>query len=283
MVKVAHISDPHLFVSYPKFSWLFNKRILGYLDFMLYRKLIYDVNQFKSLLKLLREEKVDYLVISGDISAIALPQELSIAKEWLESEFWWNNKLIVVPGNHDYYTIEAWKKDYFGELYKPLLSSNIGLGDGFPFVKLYDNIAFIGLNSNVVNPPFMAFGKIGGKQLLKLDSLLSSKELVDKLIFIVIHHPPLFYGSLFKHLFRGLYDYKELLKILFKYPRYRFIVLSGHWHTRRVEEHLNVKIFVAPSISSKFSGSYKAGYFIFTISPDNNLSYQFKGIDPSSF
>ena len=55
----------------------------------------------------------DYLVISGDLTQLALPEEFAKARMALRPLLKNQERVSIVPGNHDYYVSETKESDYF--------------------------------------------------------------------------------------------------------------------------------------------------------------------------
>ena len=82
-------------------------------------------NEFNSLLKAIKDEKIDYIVLSGDITAKAEQRDYEIAYKFtkkLMNHFELSpQQVIVVPGNHDYnraitlnaYSVETMRENKF--------------------------------------------------------------------------------------------------------------------------------------------------------------------------
>ena len=82
---------------------------------------------------------VEHLVLSGDLTAYAMPDEFIRARAalapWAEDRA----RASVIPGNHDRYTPGALKSRRFERSFGQLLPSDIpelAVEDGFPFVRL---------------------------------------------------------------------------------------------------------------------------------------------------
>jgi 3',5'-cyclic AMP phosphodiesterase CpdA len=178
--------------------------------------------------------QVDHVILSGDLTAYALPVEFEGARKalgpWAEEP----RRCTVIPGNHDRYTPGAHRTRRFEQTFGNLLVSDlpdVAVEEGFPFVRLLgERDAVIGLQSaRVPYFPGLSYGVVGKAQRRALAALLRRPELDGRAVLVVVHHAP--FGALGKpdRLLHGLVDAPALLKML---PGERFAVLHGHIHQR---------------------------------------------------
>ncbi|WP_119458550.1 metallophosphoesterase family protein [Rhodospirillaceae bacterium SYSU D60014] len=203
MFTLAHLSDPHLgSMPVPGFRALAGKRALGYLSWRSHRKAIHDGPVLPTLAADLRSAAPDHIAITGDITNIALPEEFTRAREWLNG-LGEPSVVTVVPGNHDAYVGVPWESA-LGK-WTPFMSgvaANLPAEDApvetpvsstedFPFVRLRGPIAIVGVSSACPTPVFSAAGRCGAAQLAALADRLT--ELGQRKLFrvVLIHHPPL--------------------------------------------------------------------------------------------
>jgi len=178
--------------------------------------------------------EVDHAILSGDVTAYALPVEFEEARAAMGQ--WANEprRCTVIPGNHDRYTPGAHRTRRFEQSFGNLLVSDlpdVAVEEGFPFVRLLgERDAVIGLQSaRVPYFPGLSYGIVGRKQLDALAALVRRPELDGRAVLVVVHHAP--FGALGKpdRLLHGLVDAPALLALL---PGDRFAVLHGHIHQR---------------------------------------------------
>jgi len=177
---------------------------------------------------------VDHFVLSGDLTAYAMPDEFQRARAALAP--WVEDKRLasVIPGNHDRYTPGALKGRRFERSFGQLLPSDIpelAVEDGFPFVRLLGaRDAVVGLcSARVPRFPGMSFGVIGRPQLEALAALVSHPLLSARALLVAVHHAPFKANGKPDKPSHGLVDREELLALL---PGPRFAVLHGHIHHR---------------------------------------------------
>jgi len=136
----------------------------------------------------------------------------------------------------------------------------------FPFLRIRDQIAIIGLSSAETTPPFVAGGHVGKRQLEHLDRLLETLGKAGFFRVVLIHHPPL-PGKNSRR--KGLWDAADLTEILKKHgPE---LVLHGHNHkymlTMLETRRGPIPVVGAPSASAKATRHHPAaGYCLYRIS-----------------
>ena len=130
MLKLAHLSDPHLGpLPDPKLIQLFSKRILGYLNWRTHRARSMGGSTLDQLVADMKAQQPDHIAITGDLVNIALPLEIIGARHWLD-EIGPPDRVSVVPGNHDAYVPGALKKAT--EAWRPYMSADDGTGSEVP-------------------------------------------------------------------------------------------------------------------------------------------------------
>jgi len=226
MIRIAHATDIHWMTTPPPAS-LLGKRFLGTANLYLRgRRHAFSAKTQTALVQSIMKAGPDALVISGDLTAQALPAEFEVARGTLK-ELIAQMPTFVVPGNHDVYTQGAKKnrriQHYFGDLMG--LSDDSSLG-----VMALGNYLFIGLNPN--RPTVIqASGMIPERQLTELKELLSSELVTDKNLVLVIHYPILgTTGKPYDNTGHGLPNVHALIEILENAPKRPMMVLHGHKH-----------------------------------------------------
>jgi 3',5'-cyclic AMP phosphodiesterase CpdA len=237
-VRIAHFSDLHILnlegVGPHRFL---NKRIAGYANIRLSRGHTHHPRFVRAIAREIKRCKVDHVVITGDLTNLALDEEFAAAQELLDDELGLPpGDVSIVPGNHDLYTRGALRGKrfvkYFGAHMTtdlPELGVEIPLGR-FPFVRLRGAAAIIGVTSAVPRLPFVASGKIGKAQAEALTRILAHPEVRKRTPVLLMHHPAHNPLSTARRLLRGLEDAALLWSSLEDVPRGLF--LHGHLHQR---------------------------------------------------
>ena len=237
-MKIAHLSDLHLLAlqGVPARRFM-NKRFTGWLNLRLKRGSIHRSEYVRAIAREIARLDVDHVVVTGDLTNLALESEYELARELFENELGLDpSRITIVPGNHDMYTRGAMTsrrfERYFGlwlESDLPELAVEAGAGR-FPVVKLRDGVAIVSLSSAVPRLPLVAAGELGQAQRDALARVLAHPEVTRRTLVLALHHPVVHRWSRIKTHLEGLRDTTELLAQLQDVPR--GLLLHGHLHRR---------------------------------------------------
>lgn len=229
MLKLAHMSDPHLGpLPDPKLMQLLSKRILGYLNWKRNRARVMTGNWLDQLVQDMKAQSPDHIAVTGDLVNIALPLEIIGAQQWLQ-ETGDPENVSVVPGNHDAYVPGALRSARMA--WAPYMSGDGSIPEAeprpedFPYVRIRGNVALIGVSTARASGPWFATGRVGGRQIRRLAKIL--EELGDKDLFrvVMIHHPPFRRAT---HMHKRLSDSSRLRAAVKKVGAE--LILHGHTH-----------------------------------------------------
>jgi 3',5'-cyclic AMP phosphodiesterase CpdA len=236
MFRVAHISDLHVLAP-GGINWraiLFNKRITGYINLVLRRGRVHRRAYLEAVLHA-ASRNADHLVVTGDITNMALESEFMEARSLLD-EAARRIEVTVVPGNHDIYLPPVFRQrrfqHHFGRFLRsdlPQLALDLPAGR-YPCVKLRGSVAIVALSSGVPRPPFVSEGYLGREQLAALVGVLAYPEVKRRTPVVLLHHPPVDRRIRLAQLRDGLSDAAALRRILGTLTR--GLVLFGHLHRR---------------------------------------------------
>ena len=263
--RFAHLSDPHLSdPSGVRARELAGKRVLGYLSWRRRRRHEHRPEMLEMLGADLQRLAPDHIVVTGDLTHIALPQEFIQARGWLES-LGRPQDVTVVPGNHDAYVRVNWP-DSLGQ-WQAFLAGDKPTAHVFPSLRIRGPVAFIGLNTAVPSAPLLATGRIGQDQMQRLEALLAALPR-DLLRVLLLHHPPVPGEEKWR---KRLVDAPRLCALLAQHPV--DLVLHGHRH-RALHSMIRVPgsgipVFGIPSASAIGAHSnYPSTYNEYDISSD---------------
>jgi 3',5'-cyclic AMP phosphodiesterase CpdA len=221
MFTLAHLSDPHLApLPAPRWRELIGKRVTGYINWQRRRRFIHDPAVLAKIVADLKSQSPDAIAVTGDLTNIALPQEIAVGRDWLAA-LGAPADVTVIPGNHDVYVPAAGV--LVDRQWRPYMSEDDETA-GFPFVRRRGPLGLIGVSTGVPTPPFFATGLIGNEQLAAL--ALTLDELKAKKLFrvVLIHHPPVSKAARHKRLI----DAHILLHVIAEHGAE--LVLHGHDH-----------------------------------------------------
>ncbi|WP_437594042.1 metallophosphoesterase family protein [Sorangium sp. So ce1000] len=248
-MRIAHLSDLHLLSLEGAVPFrLLNKRLTGYLNLRFRRHAIHKPHAVRAAAREIRRLDVDHVVITGDVSNLALEREFVLVRNFLQSDLGLPpERVSIVPGNHDAYTQGAHRSQRFSQYFAPYLRSDLpldtpGNGDGgasaFPFVHLRGPVAIIGLSTAWPRPPLVASGRLGPVQLRALERALAHPEVRRRTPVVLQHHPFHNPASRAKTLLEGLGDAAAEGRLLRQVGR--GLLLHGHLH-RRIHRKLHTE------------------------------------------
>jgi 3',5'-cyclic AMP phosphodiesterase CpdA len=227
MFRLAHISDVHL-GPLPGVTYrdLASKRVIGYVNWQRNRRRQMHDAVIDTILVDLRSQVPDHLAVTGDLVNLALDSEIEMARLWLES-LGSPHDVSVVPGNHDAYVPGAFDKAC--RAWAPWMR-----GDGvegpvdrqsFPYLRVRDNVALIGVTTARATAPFMANGFFREGQARRLAALLDETRRRGLFRVVMIHHPPV-RGAVSPH--KRLFGITRFQKVVGRHGA--DLVLHGHSH-----------------------------------------------------
>lgn len=188
MFTLAQIADPHVApLPRPTIGELSSKRLLGYLSWCVRRKRVHTSKVLDALTSDLVATKPDHIAVVGDLTNIALPREFPAALAWLR-RLGDPSLVSVIPGNHDTYVAQP--RDRALALWDEYMQSDDANG-AYPWVRVRDDVAIVGVSTAIATLPFLATGKVGGEQLRRLRDALMALGKRGLFRVVLIHHPPL--------------------------------------------------------------------------------------------
>ena len=268
MFQLAHFSDPHI-APLPKVrpAQLANKRFLGWLSWKRRRQRLHRREILDALAADLRAQAPDHVVVTGDITNIALPEEFRQAGDWLGA-LGASDWISVVPGNHDAYVALPWGQGLGtwaafmsgdGGPADPALSAegtDAGRG-AFPFLRRRGPLAILGLSTALPTPPGSAAGALGSGQLDRLAASLKTLGREGLFRCVLLHHPPQDNGISWR---KRLVDAEAFRAVLREAGAE--LVLHGHDHAfhdaRLAGPRGPIPVFGVPSASASL-GQHRPG------------------------
>jgi 3',5'-cyclic AMP phosphodiesterase CpdA len=222
-ITIAHVSDLHLPFE-PQLSTRerMSKRQLSAWSWRR-RRSIHRAEILGALGAEMRSPDLDHIVVTGDLTNFALPEEFVRAAAWLE-QLGPADRISIVPGNHDALVAVA-AAEGLGRW--AAWSSRDG---GWPFVHHRGGLALIGLNSAAPTAPLLARGRIGSAQLARLEAVLVEEGRAGRVRIVLVHHP-LADGAVSWR--RALGDRAQLRAVLARAGAE--LVLHGHAHNARLD------------------------------------------------
>ena len=183
MFRLAHLSDVHL-GPLPDVTYrdLASKRMVGYVNWQRNRRHVMQDGALGAIVADIEAHAPDHIAVTGDLVNIGLPQEHINALRWLD-EVGPPERVSVIPGNHDIYSslgadpgVARWARYMESDEHGATHASG---ASSFPFVRMLGRVALIGVNSAVRTPPFVASGRVGPEQLMRLAATLDRLARAD--------------------------------------------------------------------------------------------------------
>jgi 3',5'-cyclic AMP phosphodiesterase CpdA len=274
--RIAHLTDVHLgpIVGFAPRYWNL-KRGVGYANWLRKRRSTYSREVLDRIVLDMWAQKPDHVVVTGDLVNIGLPEEHGNALQWLQS-LGPPEHVTVIPGNHDIYS-SIGSDPGTGRWSTYMAADEPGTayavrGEEFPFVRLVGGIALVAINSAVPTPPLLAFGRVGSRQISRVERILFGLGEAGLFRLVLIHHPPLVGQA---GVARGLRDAEELQGALTRAGAE--LVLHGHNHRNMFARHPHrtgrAAIVGAPSASSAVAHGREpaARYNLFDIDPETKI------------
>ena len=263
---LAHLSDAHIGpLPHARRRELFGKRITGYINWKRGRSNSHNMEVLAAVVTDLRDQKPSHVAMTGDILNLALPGEYPLAETWLRTLGEPGSEVSFVAGNHDAYTRGSLPT--LARTFAPWTRSDDTGQPGYPYMKVRDGVALIGVCSGVPRAPFIASGRLGHVQREALERRLAEAGARGLFRVVMIHHPPRITDP-GGHIGRGLTDHQGFAKVIRQHGAE--LILHGHNHKLFVDSlpgpDRAVPVVGVPSASAvKGKPKNRAGYHLFTI------------------
>jgi 3',5'-cyclic AMP phosphodiesterase CpdA len=224
--RLAHLSDAHIGpLPQPLRRELIGKRLTGYLNWQRRDKL-HSMELLGQLVADIHAHKPNHIAMTGDILNIGLPAEFPLARSWLET-LGHHDDVSFVPGNHDAYVRST--LTHLSRTFAPWTSNDADGKSTYPYLRIREGVALIGLSSGVPTPPFIASGKLGTAQIAACEVLLKQCGAEGLTRVIMIHHPPMLEGS---RPGRSLVDARAFEAMILRSGAE--LILHGHNHKMQI-------------------------------------------------
>ena len=167
------------------------------------------------------------MVISGDITQLSLEKEFSLAREILDPLLQQNDRVTVVPGNHDRYVNQEQGQDLFSKYFREFFGSN-----EIHVSKINQKWVLVGWDSAHPNDLKTASGTVKSSTIRSTENLI--KNFPDQTNLIVVNHFPLTFPEDWKFdRFHELYNLVPIRNWILQNPQIR-LYLHGHIHSNWV-------------------------------------------------
>ncbi len=256
-LTVAHISDLHV-LDLRGVGWqrYLNKRATGLANLAGARRGAHPIAVAEALGDAVRAAGAEHVLLTGDISNLALEPEFERARSILDAmggpEF-----ITLIPGNHDAYTRGAVRHGRFERVFADYLVRPDGRPirgrQDYPLVRdIAPHVRVYGLSSAIPTPPICSYGDVGSAQLDRLRTLAAAEPVAVAVRIVLVHHNLHPRGPL-KDRTSRLRDRDQLAAALRDIGA--TVLLHGHTHTPN-QWHLpgEPPVYVLGSGSSTWAG-----------------------------
>jgi 3',5'-cyclic AMP phosphodiesterase CpdA len=199
-----------------------NKRLTGRVNLALKRGRSHDPRLFKRMLEMAPMLKVDHVVVTGDLTNLALEPEFALVQSTLRSA---GVPVTVIPGNHDTYTRGSVRAGRFESYLSEFMEGERVARAAYPFMQRHGDLAIIGVSTAIASLPLYAVGQVGADQLLRLGKLLDAAKDENMRRVVLIHHPVVDGVSAARH---DLIDRSAFGRVIAEHGAE--LVLHGHEH-----------------------------------------------------
>jgi 3',5'-cyclic AMP phosphodiesterase CpdA len=269
LFRLGHVTDPH-FRSFEgaRPGDFLGKRAVGALNILVNRRRHHKMELLAALRADLAGRRVDHLALTGDLANVSLVSEWQEAQRWLDAYGANAEAVTVIPGNHDAYVEEVVADGTFERLFAAYQTGDLRPGpERYPFARLREGVALIGVNTCVATGDLGAWGEIGAAQLARLEALLAAPELAGRTRVVLLHHPPVLHKD-GEH--RNLRDRAAFVALLGRTGA--DLVLHGHDHADEratIAGPRGAAIPVVGAGSASYAGSAerRSRYNIYEIEP----------------
>ncbi len=264
---LAHLSDPHVGpINRPRLRELAGKRLSGYINWKRGRHLIHDMQMLERITADLLAHKPDHVALTGDLVNIGLESEFVIAQQYVQ-RLGSPDFVSLIPGNHDTYVRSSFK--YMTGATAPWMTGDGAARPAFPYVRIRDGIAFIGLSSGVPTAPLLASGELGRVQMTAFANALREAREAGLMRVVMIHHPPTRKGASYGRGLRDARGFEETIR-----AEGAELVLHGHNHKLSVVQlagaHGQVAVVgVASASAIPGSAHHRAAYHLYEINRED--------------
>lgn len=189
LLRLAHLSDPHLAITLGPWlaaPWL-GKRTFSRLSWARGRKALQRPEVLAAAIADIRAHAPQHIAITGDITNFSLPSEFRAAAQWFSS-LGDPATVSVIPGNHDALVPVPWADGLAH--WQPWMQSDASTASTFPYLRVREGVALIGLSTAVPTAPLLASGRLGKEQLQWLHTNLPLLKAQGLFRVVMLHHPP---------------------------------------------------------------------------------------------
>jgi 3',5'-cyclic AMP phosphodiesterase CpdA len=181
--RLIHVSDIHIWRYALNPLQLFSKRLLGMGSLLVRRARKFRLERIGEVVERVASLNADHILITGDLTTTALPVEFRVARHALEPWLANPDKITIIPGNHDRYTVGAHRDRRFEQFFGAFAPSPT-----YPWLRMLDpETAILGLDPTRAS--LTARGLLPHGQLERARELLSGEGRPVRRLLVACHYP----------------------------------------------------------------------------------------------
>lgn len=241
-MRIAHITDLHV-ARPPTFGEYNAKRLLGYVNYRLFRSRRYREHIARAALGRLMDNPPQLVLLTGDITQHGLDTEFDAAEELLSIVTAGNVPIIAVPGNHDIYGQGNRKRlhDFINSVSGSLQPDDQG-------IYRFADVEVLPLAQGIPTPLFFSHGKQNPRELANASQVW--REPPNGVMRLVCGHYPVIdpHGGRLVY-FHGLREAETLIEFCRDHQVAGYF--CGHNHKRFAADMPGgCRQYAAPALSS---------------------------------
>jgi len=244
MATIAQLSDLHLVEDDYEKRPVGPRARLSYLSFGRPLAPAERRNRVARALEEVRAAGVDHLVITGDLTEDGDPTQFEILAELLAASHIPEERITIVPGNHDAYRCGGNFAEAMAGPLRPYARTSLS---SVPLS--FRDMTLVPISTAFHQSPLRSAGAIAGSELASLQRIAGDSSLRGRPLVFVQHHPP---GRHFVPPLQwvdGLLEHSALASLFEGTPH--LYVIHGHTH-RAVNRHARrgepARIFSAEAV-----------------------------------
>jgi 3',5'-cyclic AMP phosphodiesterase CpdA len=182
-VRIVHVSDIHFWQYAFNPLRLLSKRLVGMASLLAGRARRFRLEGVPRLVEQVRRLDPDHILITGDLTTTALPDEFRAARAALADWLGDPARVTIVPGNHDRYTLWAHRSRRFERYFAAYAPRHV-----FPWLRRLDpHTAILGLDPTRAG--VSARGKLPLAQLREAQQILAAAAGTVRRLIVACHYP----------------------------------------------------------------------------------------------
>jgi 3',5'-cyclic AMP phosphodiesterase CpdA len=182
-LRIVHLSDIHVWQYSFNPLRLINKRAVGILSLLAGRAKRFRLERLRAVVDRALGLAPDHVLITGDLTTTALPEEFRAAREALADLLADSSRVTILPGNHDRYTSGSVRYQQFEEWFGAFAPPG-----PYPWLRaLDDQTAILGLDAT--RSHLSARGYLPPEQLERARALVADPERRPRRLIVANHYP----------------------------------------------------------------------------------------------